>query len=184
MNNLLFNHHLEHGSIPFVFNDLPLIAIDFDGVINPEAQMPREQVFDDMTNAVFVDDDGFPRPMVFSPTVIEFFQRISRKANIVWLSTWRVNTETFPEAYGFPVIPWLQEITPLYDGWWKVEVVAELAKTQRLLWIDDEISRVQEALDFLENSGRRVSAISPRTSVGLTPAHLVAIEKFVDSHQV
>lgn len=180
MNNSL----LEHGSVPFYFNDLPLVAIDFDGVINPEAQMPWEQVFDDMTDAVFVDDDGFPRPMVFSPTVVAFFQRMSHKANIVWLSTWRVNTETFPDAYSFPVIPWLQEITPLYDGWWKVEVVAELSRTQQLLWIDDEISRIPEAMVFLENGDRRVSAISPRTSVGLTPEHLIAIERFIDSHQL
>lgn len=160
----------------------PLILIDFDGVFNAVAQMPWEAAWEDMEDSFFTEDDNYRIPVTFSPSVISFFHRIKEDAEIIWLTTWRSDTKFFPKAFGFPEFPWLDELPgPYTRNWWKADVIAEIPKERRILWIDDEIPLDESSEEQREIWSRkgRMEFIKPKPSVGLTPEHLELITNFI-----
>jgi hypothetical protein len=160
----------------------PLVIIDFDGVINPMAQMPWEAVWPDMTDSSFTEDMGYRTPITYSPTVVKFFHDLLHHADVIWLTTWKSDTKFFPDACGFPEIPWLDEIPGKYvRNWWKADVIASLPRERRILWIDDEIPNNPDSEEqvLIETFNGNLVPIVPTTSIGLTPEHLDYIQNFV-----
>jgi len=162
----------------------PLIIIDFDGVINPMAQMPWEAVWDDMVDSSFTEAMGYRTPITYSPTVVQFFHDIREFADVVWLTTWKDDTRFFPEAFGFPDIPWLDEIPGKFiRDWWKADVIATLPRDRKILWIDDEIPLHEDSEEqiLIRSFQGMLSCIVPTTSIGLTPDDIQKIANFVRS---
>lgn len=160
---------------------MPLVIIDFDGVINPMAQMPWEAVWPDMTDTSFTEAMGYRTPVTYSPTVIAFFHNLRNQAEVVWLTTWKSDTQFFPAAFGFPDIPWMDEMPGKFiRDWWKADVIASLPHERRILWIDDEIPLHESSEEqiLIRSFNGLLECIVPITSIGLTPEHLQYIDQF------
>lgn len=162
----------------------PLIIIDFDGIFNPLAQMEDEAVWPDMTHATLTDSDGDNTPVVFSPTVVQYFHSLTGRAEIIWLTTWKKETQFFSDVLGLPAYPWLDELEGSYivdsHDWWKAKVMASLPVDRPTLWIDDEIPEYEHSPEQRLITERGIHWISPTTYIGLTPDHLEEIEAFVN----
>lgn len=146
------------------------------------AQMPWEAVWPDMVDSSFREADGHRVPITYSPTVVQFFHDIQEYAEVIWLTTWKSDTKFFPDAFGFPTIPWLDEMPGKYiRNWWKADVMASLPRNRRILWIDDEIPLLPDSEEqiLIQSLGGSMQCIVPKTSVGLTPEHLEEILEFV-----
>lgn len=162
----------------------PLVIIDFDGVINPMAQMPWEAVWPDMTDTVFTEEMGYRTPVTYSPTVVEFFHNLRSSADVIWLTTWKADTKFFPEAFNFPDIPWLDEIPGKHvRDWWKADVIASLPRDRKIVWVDDEIPLHEQSEEqiLIRSFGGALIPIVPKTSIGLTPDDLRTIADFIQS---
>lgn len=162
----------------------PLIITDFDGIINPMAQMPFERQFPDMVESFFIEHDGGHVAVTYSQTVHDFYHELAAlPVEVRWLTSWCRDTTVFPHYLGLPDFPWIDDPWEPKDGlsvWWKLLAMKQIAPGRRVLWLDDEI-RVDpdgSIQQFIEDHGN-ITTIVPETSKGLSPAHLDQIRAFV-----
>lgn len=164
----------------------PLIITDFDGIINPMAQMPFERQWPDMTESFFIESAGQRNNVSYSQTVVDFYHEIVQQAEVIWLTSWVHDTEVFPQYLGLPQMPWIDDPWTPKDGptvWWKLLAMKQVAQGRDVLWMDDEIPRDPESEEqqFIREHGN-ITVIIPETSKGLTPAHLQQIRDFISMH--
>lgn len=137
-------------------------------------------------------------PIIYSPELVQNLNRISRKADIVWNTTWyheapklfapQVGLDCFPHrATKGMSSPYNALITAEQDPkyrWWKLNSILDDIEMHRrdFIWIDDDIDKQSQkvATDRATAHGLRSLIINPKPTVGLTPAHISTIDKFVD----
>lgn len=166
----------------------PLILIDFDGVFNivNDLEVARG-VWSDVEEIYVPISGGSIRTRV-SPTLVSLFSRIveSGLVDVEWLTTWKEDTEQFPAALGFPSLIWHDEPADLpFFPWWKWEVVKTIAEERErgtpVLWIDDDIRHDRDAPVWISEN-EFVTALSPDSFKGITPAQVQEITTFVERH--
>jgi hypothetical protein len=168
----------------------PTIIIDFDGVFNAvnDDMDELKNIFPDFRYTEVIAKDGHTIPVRVSDTLIQFFNDLSERANIIWLTTHKQDTETFPEFLGFKTFPWLAEPSNISASvWWKLEVIKELPRDVPTLWIDDDIPlNNPSSPDYTwirRNKHRWLQTIAPNNKTGITPDYLSTITQFVaDAH--
>lgn len=161
----------------------PLIITDFDGIINPMAQMPFERQFPDMVESFFIDSDGYHVPVTYSQTVHDFYHEMVKQVEVQWLTSWVHDTAVFPQYLGLPEIPWIPDPWTPKDGqsvWWKLLAMKKVSVGRRVLWLDDEfhIDPDGDIQRFLA-ANKNITTIEPETSKGLSPVHLQQIRDFI-----
>jgi hypothetical protein len=181
----------------------PVLFLDIDGVINviPPSKgdpnrHPHLRVWKEWKK---VDILGFP--ITYSPNLIAHLNRLSKKVEIVWLTTWRdqavsdfapvVGLDSFryidPKGSEYP---WGTKDT-LAAGpemrWWKLNGVLEAlhAESRPFIWIDD---------DLRSNTKKYVRSLAKDMDVpnlmfitfealGIEPDHIERIDEFVSLHK-
>jgi hypothetical protein len=174
-------------------NGAPVWLLDIDGVLNAVADGPDDAVWPvDQWVRADARCAGSSWPLLAARPVVEFIHRVHRAglAEIRWHTTWQEDAAGVARALGLPEFP--VEPCPWFgDRWWKLLAVERVLHEGRpLLWTDDDATRrlaadgshascgSQERGAGRGTSGeartQRPSAliISPRTSHGLTAAHL------------
>lgn len=114
---------------------LPLVLLDIDGVVNRVEHDEPDEAWPDE----FSRDIRFP--LRLSPTVINFFNEISRSgvAEIRWLTTWDAKAQALAPKIGFDDFLLARE--PARDTG-KSEAALELAlryPDRPICWLDDEV---------------------------------------------
>ena len=157
----------------------PLILLDIDGVLNPRVRV---------ANA-----DGSPE-LVLSDAKIALVNRLAVFGRIAWVSTWpawqtaglesqlqlgnetlrvplparALNESESPTPKLRPVTRWLARMELSGEATW-----------DSVVWIDDVLG--PDAREWARGSRRQVLLVRPLPAEGLTEAHVVAVEVFVQS---
>ena len=157
----------------------PLILLDIDGVLNPRVRV---------ANA-----DGSPE-LVLSDTKIALVNRLAVFGRIAWVSTWpawqtaglesqlqlgnetlrvplaarALNESESPTPKLRPVTRWLARMELSGEVTW-----------DSVVWIDDVLG--PDAREWAHGFRQQVLLVKPLPAEGLTEAHVVAVEVFVQS---
>jgi len=157
----------------------PLWLLDVDGVVN--ALDPGQHAWPDFTT---FRARGFT--IRYSPSLLARVAALHAQGRVEvrWLTTWwETANQHLGEAFGLPelVVANTEQEFSARGQWWKLPVAQRLrAETgRRLVWTDDDLTHVDDAVDWVRAQGDEVLAISPNTYVGLTPADLDTIEAWV-----
>lgn len=156
----------------------PLILLDIDGLLNPVARPVR----------------GSDRPhLILSDAKAALVRRLAHCGRIAWVSTWpadmtaglekqlqleveplRVTLTLRPDDGDEPtpklrsVIRWLARMEDLGEADW-----------DSVVWVDDVLG--PDAREWARHHGQPVLLEKPAPEHGLTEAHVVAVEVFLDS---
>jgi hypothetical protein len=155
------------------------LFLDVDGVlnaVNPTGQWP------DLKRARV---NRFP--ICWSPTVVEFFNELSTRVEILWLTTWEERAqELLAPVLGLRAFQLAAEDTdPLSIHWWKHTVVQQWWENdpRPFIWVDDELADADSVPEWLGQLPEgQALAISPDFNDGLHQAHLDEIHQFVALH--
>ncbi|HEX9225111.1 MAG TPA: hypothetical protein VF885_00470, partial [Arthrobacter sp.] len=105
---------------------------------------------------------------------------------VVFASSWEDHAPEFlPVVVGLGERHWPSLTGVECDGaswWWKLDAVREDARARggdRVLWVDDELANIPEALALADTLGDRNLAISPNPNLGLTVSHIAAMRDFI-----
>jgi hypothetical protein len=155
----------------------PIILLDIDGVLNP------------VTRA---GGGGAGPELVLSAARIDLVRRLAACGRIAWVSTWPAEQTAGLEAQlQLDVEPLrvplpgraLQEseaATPKLrpvSRWLERMVLAGDADWDSVVWIDDVLGA--DAFDWA-HAHPAALLVKPAPSVGITPAHVIAVEVFVE----
>lgn len=148
-----------------------VVVCDVDGVINIFAD--EAFVWDDIQDKRFVIDGKVSALFTFSPTVARELNTIADSFPFFWLTSWNKKTDVLAEV-GFPKARVLH-VEKGRETESKIEQVAFLAKTQRVLWIDDFAEEWREFLpaEVLAN----VISLQPDHRQGLITSDLERIKE-------
>lgn len=168
------------------------IYLDFDGVVNalgPD-QLPgawdRYQVRKVPATNVF----GFPTrfPTRCAPGVLDAIRRWHHAGvDIVWASTWRVDTASISATWDLPRLPFLEwKDHPAFDES-KGAAVAEHFENDPAgvcVWIDDDLGAGPDSTGAVAWAGaHQVHTLTPMPALGLTQAHVDRIDRWLDADQ-
>jgi hypothetical protein len=158
------------------------VFLDFDGVLNPEAQLPPGPFTDWCTSKV----EGVT--IRWSPTVARSIGQLASRAEVLWLTTWEEDAQIHLEPLlGLPRFELAgRDETDSPWRWWKHDIVTALWETdpRPFVWIDDDLSLFDDALEWVKGlPPDQALPIAPDPSSGLTPEHLEIIDRFVASHE-
>jgi hypothetical protein len=165
-------------------NTKPVIAIDVDGVLNPDANSrQRSRLWYHhgwrRGRARLSVGDGGGIPLIINPETGVWLQKLAREAgaDLLWATRWNSYANAFiaPLA-GLPPLPYV--VTPPYWKWhptepgvriwWpKASSVLELAAGRPLVWFDDEPAEFTEAESLLK-PGQQFLGVLADPEVGLT----------------
>lgn len=179
----------------------PKLFLDIDGVINvlPKSEgnlnkRPHLRVWGEWKTFVM---DGYM--ITYSPELITHLNRISQKADMVWLTTWNEEaSRDFAPAVGLNIFPfvapegrddawysgalsfnWLPE-----NRWWKLNAVLEHLHSEDVpfIWVDDYLrSHTKQLLKRkMKVSGKSGLMLIPFQNIGMTPEHINQIDEFID----
>lgn len=157
------------------------VYIDVDGVINAVCRRAHpEWEWGDIS---VVDVAGFP--IHYSPALVDELNRLADLPNVTmhWLTTWENDAATkLCPALGINGADWTvlgreQHAAETDAAWWKLTALRDYfsGRNTRAVWIDDDIPYDEPAREWIESLGGRLIAVTPRTYLGLTPAHMKAI---------
>jgi hypothetical protein len=159
-------------------SDLPMLAIDIDGVISLFGfDEPMEPGSGDIGNAPgeFHLIDG-----MLHCIALDTGPRLNQLADtyqLVWASGWedRAN-DHLPGLLGLPELPYLT-----FDGraqfgtaHWKLQALDEYAESRPLAWIDDSLD--QDCYEWAREREAPTLLVPTQSDVGLTDAHVEALE--------
>lgn len=160
-----------------------LVLLDFDGVVNAISKNPPKNIHPRETWHSTTCYEQKAYPIMYSETVVNFFNELSREHDVVWLTTWREHTEQFRSKLGFSDFPFADEITHRPDPleWWKYGVAKKLIEDKPFVWIDDEFKhgRVKEQQE-LKLHKKPYMLVGPAVTHGLTPKELKNIKEFCE----
>lgn len=195
INNLLLGEKSEEKLKPTLFQDI-------DGVINvlPKNEgnlnkLPHLRVWGEWRT---LEINGYM--ITYSPELITHLNRISQKANMVWLTTWKEEaSRDFAPAVGLDSFPfvapqgeedaWFSGSASFNEGpenrWWKLNAILEhLDSTGTpFIWVDDELrSHTKQILKRkIGKSGKSALMLIPFENTGMTPEQINQIDEFIDS---
>jgi len=110
-----------------------VVVCDVDGVINIFSDEAFE--WNDVQDKRLIIDGKPSTLFTFSPTVAKELSILNADFHFLWLTSWNDKTAFLPQL-GFPQADFLP-VTKGFETESKVAHVASLAKTKRVLWIDD-----------------------------------------------
>jgi hypothetical protein len=162
-------------------SDLPVLAVDIDGVISlfgfdqpadPARADPRKapgefHLIDGLLHCIALETG--PR-----------LNRLSEIYELVWASGWedRAN-DHLPTIIGVPELPYLT-----FDGraefgtaHWKLSALEEYGESKPLAWIDDSLD--ESCYEWAEERDEPTLLVPTESSIGLTDAHVEALEAWV-----
>ncbi|MET3902906.1 HAD domain-containing protein [Paenarthrobacter sp. 4246] len=159
------------------------IYLDVDGVVNPFSPVGTTDWGGEWTIA-----DAGILEVAFAPELVAGLNDLAHHpdARFVWLTTWeRLAPEFLCPAIGLKGEDWPVLSSQGWDQgpeWWKlVALQKDLAATgsQRIVWLDDQLSRESDARSWAEYQHDRVLYISPDPRKGLSPSHLAAVREYL-----
>lgn len=173
--------------------------LDIDGVINRASWTVPEGAFETWIEHRVTDlSTGRSFRIRMAAEVIEFINEVhaSRKANIIWHTTWQRSANEVAKAFGLPHnLPILD--APEFErwdhqnahGWWKMQagvrnITAAVEAGRRVIWTDDDLdfSHLRELrVDF---DMAELMVIAPDSAVGLTQEHLDAMWAFLEEGEL
>lgn len=161
----------------------PRLLLDVDGVLNAwpytrSAKSPWANYHRDTINGFTIN---------WSPTVRDAIIALSEHVEILWLTTW----ENEAQNYLAPALdlPWFKlagvndNVHEDDERWWKLDVARSLYELDQrpFIWIDDEITSYQAALEWVRTLPEGAALIiAPPSQHGITPDHLKLIQDFLD----
>lgn len=155
------------------------ILFDFDGVYNSFMGTNFIQGTPAIKHQVKVPVDKIEYTITYSPVLVSWFNElVANGFDVRWLTTWRADTERFPELFGFSPAPWIPWNDTGFQGWGKFDVVKDM-EFDRLVWVDDDIDFHPPARRWAD-SHPNVLPVVPNTNYGLTFDHLEEIRKFIN----
>ncbi len=159
---------------------IPIWLLDVDGVLNAVNRKPpvgrgHWQHFEQKRCNGYI--------LTWAPELIERIRALvdAGKVDIHWLTTWWNMIHELPwrEWHGLQVANTEQEYRA-HCEWWKLPVAQRLYQPGRkMVWTDDDLRFVRGAQDWLADKRQDVLAIAPHTMLGLSPAHMDAIDNFL-----
>jgi hypothetical protein len=164
----------------------PVWLLDIDGVVNVITEAPDSTVW---PAKAWVRAEatcaGSPWPLLAARPVLDLIRRVHRAglAEIRWHTTWQEGAIGVGAALGLPPFP--VEPCPWFgDRWWKLIAVERvLSQGRPLLWTDDDAERRLGDEGYELPMSPDALIVSPRSSDGLTAAHLRRIAAFLKSRQ-
>lgn len=179
----------------------PSVFLDIDGVVNVISKrrgnldkLPHLRVWNQWETT---EINSYP--IIYSPDLIRHLNRISRKTEIIWLTTWRKEAiEDFAPAVGlerFRFIdpsgaedPWGTAASfreKPENRWWKLNGILEhIASTGTpFVWIDDELrSPTRKYVKQVAAESNIPNLIFvPYETMGIDSEHINRIDEFIDS---
>lgn len=159
----------------------PIWLLDVDGVLNAVGTKPPKMTGHWKTWKQ-VGANGFG--ITYSPDLIARIKGFVDEGlvEVHWLTTWWNNIPDLPFAdfHDYPVANTREEYLAQLDEWWKLPVAQRYhSQGRRLVWTDDDIPFVKDAVAWLQGKGHQVLAIAPKTMLGLSPKDLDRIEGFL-----
>ncbi|MFE4198513.1 HAD domain-containing protein [Paenarthrobacter sp. NPDC056912] len=159
------------------------IYLDVDGVVNPFS--PRGTT--DWGGEWAIADAGI-LDVAFAPEAVAELNELAAHpaARFVWLTTWeRLAPEFLCPAIGLNGQDWPVLSSQGWDQapeWWKlVALQKDLAATpsERIVWLDDQLSEDYDARSWAEYQRDRVLCISPDPRKGLSRRDLAAVRSYL-----
>ncbi|MDI2033824.1 HAD domain-containing protein [Paenarthrobacter nitroguajacolicus] len=159
------------------------IYLDVDGVVNPFSPLGTT----DWGGEWNIADAGILE-VAFAPEVVAELNSLAEHpaARFVWLTTWeRLAPEFLCPAIGLNGQDWPVLSSQGWDEgpeWWKlVALQKDLAATgsQRVIWLDDQLSQESDARSWAEYQQDRVLCISPDPRKGLSRGELEAVRAYL-----
>jgi len=159
------------------------IYLDVDGVVNPFSPIGTTDWGNEWTFA-----DAGVLEVAFAPEAVAELNDLSGHpaARFVWLTTWeRLAPEFLCPAIGLRGEGWPVLSSQGWDEgpeWWKlVALQKDLASagSDRMIWLDDQLSAESEARSWVEYQQDRVLCISPDPRKGLTRKDLAAVRAYL-----
>ena len=177
--------------------------LDVDGVLNAVTSRPDTSVWPaDAWVRTEARAAGRAYPILAAQPVLDFVAAVaaSGAADVRWHTTWQHDAvASLAPALGLPPLP--VEDAPEFQvaggasgyagthtapAWWKLSAARRAVSSGRpLVWTDDDLARfgVQREIDEQPFEPDTVLLVAPRTDIGLTPAHLRAIDAFLQRQQ-
>lgn len=162
------------------------IFIDVDGVVNaydgrmtiPSWGWPRE-------NGRHVQVAGFG--IVYSPDMVSRLGALAARpgTEMFWLTTWEAGDAVLELADAIGIGgDWKIVYRAGYpeEPWWKLNAMLRLTDGYegKVVWIDDDITFVTDAREWLASTDLDVLEICPDTKTGITMAQMTKIERFLE----
>jgi hypothetical protein len=176
----------------------PVIFLDIDGVVNvipPRKGVPPHlKVWNEWRK---IEVRSYP--INYSPDLIEHLNRLSEKADIIWLTTWRSEAvKYFAPAVGLNEFKFLNHkgmedpwgTTSSFSGspenrWWKMNAVMHHIDTigTPFVWIDDELrsSTKRYVRGIAEDCNIPNLMFIPFDTLGIDREHIERIDEFITS---
>jgi hypothetical protein len=169
----------------------PVWFIDVDGVINALIDYANKPHLSSYSDWKTTNVNGYP--IVFSPTLVNSINALSKTIDIVFLSTWAsAAVDDFAPALGLDVKHFVRcngsNSSFDYQGndaskrWWKLNGILEhINNDQRpFIWADDdmhnEVKRAIHGRAAFEGVDNLL--ITPNSKIGLTKQHMEMVEAF------
>jgi len=159
----------------------PLILLDIDGVLNPAARA--------------ASPGGSPE-LTLSDARVALVRRLSALGRIAWVSTWpqeqtscleaQLQLEDSPLRVPLPTRTMHEseaqtpKLRPVSRWLARMELLGE-ASWDSVVWIDDVLG--QDAREWAHGFRQEVLLVKPLPADGLTEAHVVAVEVFVQGQK-
>jgi len=159
------------------------IYLDVDGVVNPFSPVGTT----DWGGEWSIADAGILE-VAFAPEAVAELNDLAEhpSARFVWLTTWeRLAPEFLCPAIGLNGQDWPVLSSQGWDEgpeWWKlVALQKDLAATgsERIIWLDDQLSQESDARSWAEYQQDRVLCISPDPRKGLSRGELAAVRRYL-----
>lgn len=165
------------------------VYLDIDGVIGAEAYEHDPRAETGWLGEWHVRKVG-PYSLRYSAELIRAINELAAQpgVTVVFASSWEDHAPEFlPPVVGLGERHW-----PFLTGiecesaswWWKLDAVREDALARdgdRVLWVDDELAKIPEALTLAATLAPHTLAIAPNDQHGLTAAHIEQIRAFLNA---
>nr|WP_310205659.1 HAD domain-containing protein [Paenarthrobacter nitroguajacolicus] len=159
------------------------IYLDVDGVVNPFSPVGTTDWGGEWTIA-----DAGILEVAYAPELVAGLNDLADHpaARFVWLTTWeRLAPEYLCPAIGLKGQDWPVLSSQGWDQapeWWKLVALQKdqaTAGSQRIVWLDDQLSQESDARSWAEYQRDRVLCISPDPRMGLSRRDLAAVRAYL-----
>ncbi|UKA51755.1 hypothetical protein LFT48_09670 [Arthrobacter sp. FW305-123] len=159
------------------------VYLDVDGVVNPFSPKGTTDWGGEWSFA-----DAGILDVAFAPEVVAELNEIALHpaARFVWLTTWEgLAPEFLCPAIGLNGQHWPVLSSLGWDEgpeWWKLVALQkdmDSVGSERIIWLDDQLSQDAEALSWAEYHQDRVLCISPDPRKGLSRRDLAAVRAYL-----